>query len=435
MIKRILLVTISMGFALSGGAQSFDKSLLFTDDGAVNIIPEDHFRDSSNWVVYLPSFSYHASQKGPKVTDYLYRDDQNRLLIDPNRALQNAADENIFQSGGRVNVLSAAWRSRQLTVSAGYGVRYISELDYPLQTLSLYSVGNALIFGERLDLSFDALAQAMHSYHIGASYKINRFTVGGQLAYLSGISDLSVSTNKLNIEVAPLFFGISIDNDFQLNTTRLIDYQGLDEILVDYSGDLSKSFFSSNTGISLSFALQFEIDRRSHIKIRVSDIGSINWTEAPQNFSSVGQARFGGVNLIDLINPDNEVSYRDSLESLLNIVESSDPYTTRLPISMAAACSRSLTERLNVTLSGSMVHRYDRTNYAVGIAGQYQVHQLASISASLTHAAFQSVSMGLGVKLWLGPVHLYAVTQNISALFNQLDAHFNYSSIGANVSF
>ncbi len=434
-MRRIFVMLISVSFALGGWAQSFDKSLLYADDRAVDVLHANHFRDSSQWLIYLPSFSYHASQKGPKVTDYLYRDDQNRLLIDPSRALDNAEEENVFQSGGRVNVLSAAWRKNDLIISAGYGLRYLSELDYPLQTLSLYSAGNALIFGEQLDLSFDAQLQAMHSYHLGANYKLGRLTIGAQLAYLSGISDLSVAKNRLNIEVAPLFYGISIDNDFQLNTTHLLDYQDIDEILVDYSGDFGQSFFSTNRGLALSLALRYDIDSRSHLEAKISDIGSIQWSEAPQNYSSEGESSFGGVNLLDLINPDNRVSYQDSLEALIDVRESSDSYTTKLPISVAAAYSRQMTSKIDLTLSGAMVNRFGKTNYAVGLAGRYQLHQLASVSASVTHSAFQHISAGIGVRLSVGPIDIFASTQNVAALFNQLDAHFNYSSIGANLSF
>ena len=435
MIRRISILFLVGLYGVTSWAQSFDKSLLFQDDHAVDILHGDQFRDSSQWLLYLPSFNYFASQKGPKFTDYLYRDNQNRLLIDPNRALQTAEEENVFQSGGRVNVLSLAWKKENMILSAGYGLRYISHVDYPLQALSLYTAGNALIFGEQLDLSFDAQVQAMHSYHIGLNYQIGRLTIGGRVEYLSGIADLSVSRNKLNIEVAPLFYGISIDNDFLLNTTHLIDYQDIDEIVIDYSGDLGRSFFSANSGISFSFAASYEVDDLSQIEFKITDIGSVSWSEAPENFITEGQSSFGGVSILDLINVENRVSYRDSLETLIDIQETTESYATSMPVSLSASYMRKVHPNMSLSISGNMVNFYGRTNYSAGVSGRYQLHQKASVSASIAHSPYQAISIGIGGSIALGPIQIFAVTQNAAAIFNQLDAHYNYSSIGATVQF
>jgi len=435
MIRRTLIILTLSILSIASWAQSFSKSLLFQDDLALDVIHQSHFQDSSQWLIYMPSFNYHASQKGPKITDYIFRDEQNRLLIDPSRALQNAEEDNVVQSGGRVNVLSVAWRNENFIVSGGYGLRYIAHVDYPLQALSLYTAGNALIFGEQLDLSFDAQVQAIHSYHLGLNYQVGKLTIGGRIEYLSGITDLSVSRNQLNIEVAPLFYGISINNDFQLNTTQLLDYRDINEIIVDYTGDLGSSFLSANSGIALSLGLDYAVDDKSSVKLRVSDIGSISWSEAPENYVTVGQSSFGGVNILDLINVQNRVSYQDSLEALLDVIETNDSYDTTLPISLSASYSRMINSDIDMTIAGNMVTLYDRLNYSLGIAGRYHVLNNASVSASISHSPFQSLSVGLGARMCIGPVELYAVTQNITALFNQLDAHFNASSIGVNLQF
>lgn len=434
-MKRISILILLGLYSLTISAQSFDKSLLFEDDLAVDILHGDRFRDSSRWLLYLPSFSYFASQKGPKVTDYLYRDEQNRLLIDPNRALQNAEEDNVFQSGGRMNFISLAWRKKNLILSGGYGLRYISHIDYPLDALSLYTAGNALIFGEKLDLSFDAQIQAMHSYHISLNYQFGKLTLGGRLEYLSGITDLSVSRNQLNIEVAPLFYGISIDNDFQLNTTHLIDYRGINEIEVDYSGDIGSSFFSANSGITFSVAASYKIDDLSKIDVKIADIGSVSWTEETENYTTAGQSSFGGVSILDLISEDNRISYRDSLEALIDINETTEAYSTSMPISLSASYSRIVHPDIELTISGNVVHFYGRTNYSAGISGRYRLHQKTSISASITHSPFQTISVGIGGSITLGPIQVFAVTQNAAAIFNQLDAHYNYSSLGMNLQF
>lgn len=436
MIRICLLSLFVLGVGLSLDAQSFSKSLLYQNDHSFDVNHQQHFIDSSKYVVYLPSLYYGVSQQGPTITDYLSRDSAGRLLIDPSAALPFAEEQNILQFGGRANGLGFGIKINQnVSIAASYGMQYVSHVDYPLQALDFYTAGNAFIFGEQLDLSFKMTNQAFHAYTLSANLKSSSLTIGGAISLLSGVADASVERDRLMIEAKPLFYDIITDTDFRINTTDLIRYEDLQNIFVDYTGDFGDSFFSNNRGVSLSLFAQYAIDEQTNFIIKVSDWGSISWKSSPINYSSTGTNSFGGVSILDILDPNKTVSYQDSLEQLLDIIESNNSYSTSLPLSIGLAGYHQYNASL---LFSGAVHYTSFSgfkNYAVGAAAQYNVLPSVSLSTSLNYSTLNPINIGLGANLSFGAVDLFAHTSNILSIANQIQSPYTYSSIGINLHF
>lgn len=429
----LLLFAIPLTVCLG---QNFAKSYLYSDDHSFDVNHAHHFLDSSKIIIYLPSVRFGLSQKGPKITDYVSRSENGVLLLDPNAAVPFAEDQNIVQSGGQINGLGFAMKiSPNFSVAASYGFKYVAHVDYPLQALDLYTAGNAFIFGEELDLSFKTTAQGYHNYSIAANYKKDQFTFGAQISLLSGIGDISVDRDKLLLEVAPLFYNITTDTDFRINTTDLLQYESFERIIIDYTGDFGKSFFSSNRGISFSFSAAFDVSTQTKINIGISDIGSINWKSNPVNYGTSGLKSFDGVSILDLINPDVVVSYQDSLEQLLDIQESQFEYTTKLPISYNLGVNHIVNNDFSISGSAYYNSFSSFTNYAIGIAGHYVLADQISISGSLHHSPLQAFSIGMGGSFRFGIVDFFAYTNNIMSILDQTNAAYTYASIGMNLNF
>lgn len=429
----VLLFAIPMTACLG---QNFSKSYLYNNDHSFDVHHAHHFSDSSKMVIYLPSVRFGLSQKGPKITDYVSRTENGVLLLNPNAAVPFAKDQNIVQSGGQINGLGFAMRlNPNVTIAASYGIKYVTHVDYPLQALDLYTAGNAFIFGEELDLSFKTTAQGYHNYSIAANYIKDRFTVGIQFSLLSGIGDISVDRDKLLLEVAPLFYNITTDTDFRINTTDLLQYESFERIIIDYTGDFGKSFFSSNRGISFSFSAAYDINTQTSINFGVSDIGSIKWKSNPVNYGTSGIKSFDGVSILDLINPDVIVSYQDSLEQLLDIQESQFEYKTNLPVSYNLGVNHIINDDLSISGSAYYNSFSSFTNYAIGIAGHYNVTPQIALSGAIHHSPLQTLSFGIGGSLGFGIVDFFAYTNNVLSILNQTDAAFTYGSIGMNLNF
>lgn len=436
MIRTIIVSLIILFLHTESHTQSFSKSLLYNNDFSFDLIHHDHFKDSSKYVLYLPSFYYGVSQKGPTLTDYISRDASGRLLIDPQAALPFAEEQNILQFGGRANGLGLGIQlNQQLSIAASYGIRYISHVDYPLQALDFYTAGNAFIFGQQLDLSFKMQTQAFHSYSLAGNYKLKALTIGASISFLSGIADASVERDKLLIEAKPLFYDIITDTDFKINTTDLIRYEGLQDIFVDYTGNFGNSFLSKNSGISVSFFAQYTLDQNTVFTAKINDIGSVNWKNTPLNYSTSGVNSFDGINILDLINPSKIVSYQDSLEQLLDIIETKEAYSTNLPISLDFGVHHQLNNSLLLSAAVHHTSFLDFTNYSIGAAAQYQFLPAVSLSASLNHSTLNPIAVGIGASLTAGPVDIFAHTNNTLSITNQVKSPYNYTSLGINIRF
>jgi len=421
-------------FLCSG--QSFSKSPLYSDDHSFNVNHVHHFYDSTKYVIYLPSLRFGLNQKGPKITDYISRNENGVLLVNPVAALPFAKDQNIIQSGGRINGLGFAMKiTSAITIAASYGMQYVSHLDYPLQALDLYTAGNAIIFGQQLDLSFKTTAQAFHSYSIASNYTKDRFSIGAKVSLLSGISDISVDRSKLLLKVAPLFYNLTTDTHFRINTSDLLTYESFENIIIDYTGDFGKSFLSTNRGFSISLIANYDVNDRTRLSFSLEDIGRITWKSNPINYGTSGIQTFNGVNVLDLINPNISVSYQDSLEQLLHIEESQESYDTNLPISFNVGVTHQLNQ--DVSVSGSVYYNTfaSFSNYAVGLGGHYKLSQKISLTASVHHSPLQAISLGLGGSIRFGMFNIFAFTNNITSILNNTDAAYTYGSIGINLNF
>lgn len=435
MTKFVYCFILSLIVSTFSLAQNFAKSNLYENDHSFDVNHAHHIKDSTKFVIYLPSVRFGLSQKGPKITDYISRTDNGVLLVDPNAALPFAEDQNIIQSGGRINGLGFAMKvNPNLTVAASYGIQYVSHIDYPLQALDLYTAGNAFIFGEQLDLSFKTTAQGFHSYSVAANYSHAGFTIGAQVSLLSGIADISIDRDKLLLEVAPLFYNITTDTDFRLNTTDLLSYESFERIIVDYTGDFGKSFFSSNRGISFSVSAAYEINSNTKINLGISDIGRIKWNSNPLNYGTSGIKSFGGVNILDLINPNVSISYQDSLEQLLDIQESQLEYETTLPMSFQLGIHHDINKDLSVSGSAYYNSFSSFSNYALGLAGHYRLTKQIDLTTSVHHSPLLPISIGLGGSVQFGIFNLFAYTNNIASILDQTDAAYTYGSIGMNLN-
>jgi len=272
MTKRINISILILLLSHILYAQNFSKSFLHDTENTFGILHENETLDSNGIVIYLPSMRFGLSQLGVEFSDFLVRNDNNQLFIDPSKAIQSAEAENLSQIGGRLHGLGLALDNRNFTFSFGYGIEYFTHFSYPFATLNLFTVGNTFLFGQEVDLGFDAIAQGYHKYSFGMQFSSGKITLASQLNFLSGIADVSVSENQLIMEVAPLFYGISLDNNLQINTSHLLSYSNFDNIFIDYTGDFDKSFVNSNNGFSIALAVKYDINNDNQILLKINDL-------------------------------------------------------------------------------------------------------------------------------------------------------------------
>jgi len=417
-------------------AQVMTKSLFIPEDQSYNLFPNDHFEEGKKFVLYLPSVRYGVAQEGPKITDYVYRDEQNRLIFDPVNALSQAEDENVFQSGGYVNGLSLAYKiNEKLTLFGGYGIEYLGHINYPFEALQIYTAGNALLLGENLDLGFESYTQAFHKYSFGVNWTQGNLTTAIKLSYLSGIADVSTSAAKINVAISPFFYAFQFDNDFRINTNALLQYQSLDEIFIEYTGDFAKSFWSSNRGFTVDIGIQYQIDEKLKLTAQLSQLGSISWKEDISNYSSEGEFEFSGLNILDFISINSNVSYIDSLENTVDIVESFDAYSTKLPISIDASVEYKY--NASISFGGGIGYKtiLNSSNLYGGISASYKFNDQISLGASYSYYQTNFMNIGLSGKINFGPLVLFASTQNILGITNTLDVNYSNNTIGFNLLF
>ena len=86
---------------------------------------------------------------------------------------------------------------------------------------------------------------------------------------------------------------------------------------------------------------------------------------------------------------------------------------------------------------GLVLHgRFATTNiYAASIGGNYQVAEFLRLGATYSIEDNEFSNLGLNASLHVGPVQVYAITNNILTAFRPLDANYQTARLGVNLVF
>lgn len=416
--------------------QSLSNSFLYSHNYTSGVDHSMAFKDSTTFVVYLPSFQFGLEQQGPTFSSYFRRDDTGRVVIDPLQAIDLAEGENSFRSGGELTGIGFGIKlNENMSIVGRYSANYIADVDYPLDALLLLTRGNSILVGTGIDLSFKSQSQAYHQYQLSYNYSAKKFTAGIGVAYLSGILDASVERDQLLLDVSSFFFSIRSNTDFRLNATNTVVYDGLDNVFLSYNGSFGDSFVSSNSGLGVEFYVDYKLGELTKLKAKVSGLGFINWKSDPLNYSSQEERSFSGFNVLDIITQNQSIDYLDSLENLFNIIETTEAYKTTLPTNVDIAIQQQLNDKLMITLATNYVNFSSSSVYQVGVAANYSPLDNLVLAASFNAHSRQGPSLGGGLTVKFRNFSLWAYTGNITVIRNQLEATTTSASLGAKINF
>lgn len=417
-------------------SQSLSNSFLYPDNYTSGVDHSNAFNDSTKFVVYLPSFQFGLEQEGPTFSSYFRRDDSGRVLIDPLQAIELAGDENSFRSGGELTGIGFGIKlNDKMSLVGRYSANYLADVDYPLDALQLLTRGNTILLGNDVDLSFSSQSQAYHQYQLSYNYSAKKFTAGIGVAYLSGILDASVERDQLLLEVSSFFFSIRSNTDFRLNATNTVVYEGLDNVFLSYNGSFGDSFLSSDSGLGLEFYADYHITVDTQVKAKVSGLGFINWNSNPLNYISDVEKSFSGFNILDIITQNQSIDYLDSLESLFNIIETTESYRTTLPINVDIGISHQLNDDFSLSFAGNYVDFSSGSVFQIGASANYKLFDKLVFAGSLNNHSRQGLTVGTGLTLKFRHFSIWAYTGNIAVIRNQLEATTTSASVGAKINF
>ena len=257
-----------------------------------------------------------------------------------------------------------------------------------------------------------------------------RLYIGIKPKILFGI--FNIKTDKLNAELCTninekTLYG-NLDVDIKLASAIPFYERTSDgDIAFNFNNfnisDMALNCFSKNLGFAIDLGAVFRINQQIRVSASVTDLGFIKWKGVPMNYSiQTTGSRFKDMGftyeqILEIFNhlDFNKEEFRFSVDGISS-------YKTMLTTKLMADIYFDLTpsNRFIFQMKGHFIGKNLLPQFTVAYNGTFFNVIDIVISYSLLKKSFDNIGLGLGLRL--GPIHLYAGTDNVLSAFKILNA-------------
>lgn len=308
------------------------------------------------------------------------------------------------------------------------------------------------------DMDFGRLGVSGNSYleiALGLSKEVNqKLSVGGRAKFLMGIAN--VNTTDLDMGVRTLEDGTVLLNSRQnirVSSPAQIEYKLDGNGFVDWDGfglntdNLGVSSFlnAKNPGFAIDLGGQYKFNDKINLFASLTDLGFIHWGNKANTYRFYQDTEFvwDGADISNSINKneDNYESLDDAfdrltkqLDTAFRLQSGSGAYTTMLSPKLHLGATYQLNKTFNVggLFKASLVDRM----FIPAVTASVNARLIRNVSASVSYTATRGsyANIGAGITAKLGPVQLYAMTDNVLAA-NYTNTRSASARVGINLLF
>ena len=430
--NKIAIIISMMTIAMSCYAQDLSIHMMDSIYARTSVNPAYRFADK--FVISLPGISIGSYTNGINIGDILVENggvDEYRLK----EGIDNVNDLNYITGEVNVHLLGVGLTVGKWQFSAGYDWHFVGGSNYTKDLYKLLANGNAPYIGETLDVGPDLLLQGYHDLYLGTSYKMNNVTIGARVKLLSGVNDISTERSSIKLTTDEEIYQLTIDSDYVMNTTGVVDYDGLNNVDVDGDSYGLKNFMGPNTGIGIDLGIDWAVSDRLNISASILDLGSIEWSEDVVNYTSKKMNTFEGVDILDYIDDDNEVVLEDSLYNLLDFDESNNSYSTSLGTKIHVNARYRMNSKLTLGANYYRASNAVNDRYLLAANAQYKAWTWFSIGGGLANTSNSSVLIPFNTIFHLGPVSAYLSSDNLLSAFSIKSGKVSQLRLGIELGF
>ena len=376
----------------------------------------------------------------------IIKESNGQNVLDVNTLISLADEDNILNTNFELETFRFRFRTKGLALGLSHSMKSNTFFQYDQSLPSLFWNGNAQYIGERIDFGPIQKSSAYHEWGLSVGYEKNGFSIGGRVKYLSGIGDVSTGDNtSASLYTSDDIYQLELNTDFSVNSSWFDDRILFDSIGgsfgIEYGLDDLLSFerlFSANTGVAFDLGLRYQMGEKLDLAVSVLDIGEIEWTENVTNYNSQGSFTYEGFDFSNLVNNDdlNFEGTLDTLEEIFDFQETSRAYKTKLTPKVYASALYRINEtwRVGGMFYGEWIDG-GTNNTAVALSADARLNQFITVGATYAWRNKTFDNLGLNAVAQLGPVQVFAATDNLIALVRPFDAKNVNGRVGLSLFF
>ena len=313
-----------------------------------------------------------------------------------------------------VEPITFTWLRDKISLGFSYQLGLKSLFKYDKTIPEVLIQGNAPYIGQEVELGLDLLASFQHVYGVSVGYHLPYFAICGRLKYYSGIFNLETQNGDATLFTEEDTYHIRYQSNYRfLKSGDFLQYVN-DEFLWD-SDELFTSFLGKNFGLGADVGIKLDLSDQFNFSASILDLGTIRWRNSPKKWDASRNTTIEGVDLSKFLeNRTIELNaLSDTLASLLQLDVTEEKYNTSLPTRIYLGIQYDIHPQLTFGLL--YAKEFNDIQIFPTIAAQLTTHigEVFHFGAvySTKHGRF--TNLGLHTLLQLGPVQLYALTDNL----------------------
>lgn len=348
------------------------------------------------------------------------------MHVDPNKLLNELKDNNMLFVGQNVDIFHLRTKIQNGYYWFAIRQNLNATFNYPKDLVGLALQGNAAYVGSSLDFSNLKVDVSLYNeYSFGMMKEFPKWSFGGRISLLQGLSNVRFDPEVLNIEIDTAMYGHYGHADAKLYTAG-IPRNSAGDPSIDHVDDMNwiTNYFTNfkNKGFALSGGVTYKYDDRTRLSFSFYDLGFINWKDSVQTYTLKGETDFNGLDMVA------EWLYGGSVDvdSLLQAMEDDftrdtiySSYRTWLHPKFNLTASYDLARRTSLGFSFTGVYNskfYPALTFGLqqGIGRWFNI----IATASLNQRSFNNLGFGFMIKP--GPTQIFIVADNLYPAINPL---------------
>lgn len=441
MIKHfvfVLLAVLCLGGVVKG--QEGNSAIYYLSNLPQRVRLNPAYQPEYKVWIGLPALSgisvnYMNSSFG--IDDILQKDGKDSLYVDIDRVYKSLRKRNIISFNNENSILSVGVR-----VNSWYATFDVSQKnDFVFRTnkelFTFLRDGNANYLGKTMELGKLGLKVNMYDeFAFGLSKKLNsKWTVGARAKFLLGIANVDMRNSKIDIHStkdagtlelrskqdirisAPVTISENVQNG------QYIDWDDFDVEMDDFKPSMILN--TKNLGFAMDFGAEYQFNDKIKFYASLVDLGFIHW--GGKNYRLYQDTKFDwkGADISNSVNPDapGYIEINDAFEDLVDSLKDNfrlkrgeGAYTTMLRGKLYAGATYDLNKKISVAGLLQMT-LMDKAFYP-SLTASANARVIRNFSASVSYTVMPGnyVNLGIGFTAKLGPVQLYASTDNLMAV-------------------
>ena len=383
----------------------------------------------------LPSTYYNISHTGATYNDFVVTKNGENVL-DIGAVIDQMGDQNQLFTSVETETFSISIGVKNLKLSFNHAIKFNAFMDYPKELVQLAWNGNSQFVGQTISIGPDVHAFAYNEFGIGVAAKILNVSAGARLKILTGIGDLSTERTKAEVYTDPDIYQLTFNTDYLINTSSFFAYDGSEDFEIDFGKVSFNDVFASNLGTAIDLGASFRF-KNIDISASIIDLGFISWKSNTVNYHSQGTYKYEGVDISGIIR-DDSISFEGALDSIgevLDFKKSYKNYSTMLPTKIYLSASYDVGKLW--TFGGLFYTELYRGKVYPAFAASARAKFGKMLSIGATYAIRNKTydNLGLNAIVKLGPVQIFAVTDNLISSFKPYDSRNANLRLGLNLMF